>query len=80
MDTPVPVPHMNICKGPPSLENAWKPEAVSSVASDNASSEYNNDILIETEESNDGSVKPSSHLGMWGMMQMLFIFGVDYMY
>ena len=26
---------LNICKGPPSLEEAWKPAAVISVASDN---------------------------------------------
>ena len=55
---------LNICKGPPSLEEAWKPAAVSSVASDNYGSKCNNEIVTETDESDDGSVKPSSPSGM----------------
>ena len=39
LNTPVPAPHLNICKGPPSLEEAWNMDAVISVASDNAGSE-----------------------------------------
>ena len=32
-NTPVPAPHLNICKGPPSLKEAWKPSVVSILAS-----------------------------------------------
>ena len=54
---------MNICKGPNSLEEAWKPTTVSRVESDNDVSEFNNEILTETDEHDDGSVKPSSPSG-----------------
>ena len=64
LNTPVPAPHLNSCKGPLSLEQAWKPDAVSSLASDNAGSECNNNIVIEIKESNDGIVKPSYPSGM----------------
>ena len=37
-NTTVPAPHLNICKAPPSLEEACKQAAVISVASDNAGS------------------------------------------
>ena len=77
LNTPVPTPHLNSCKVPPSLEEAWKPDAVRSVASDNSGIECNNKIVTETEESNDGSVKPYSPSGIQGLMQMLFIFGVE---
>ena len=39
-------------------------DVVGSVASDNSGSEYNNKIVTETEDSDDGSVKPSSPSGM----------------
>ena len=38
LNTAVPAPHLNSCKGPSSLEEACKTAAVSSVASDNAGS------------------------------------------
>ena len=63
-NNPVPAAHLNGCKVPPSLEEEWNPAAVSSVASDNAVSEFNNKIVAEAEESDDGSVKPSSPAGM----------------
>ena len=47
-NTPVPAPHMNSCKGPPSLEEACKPAVVSSAVNDNAGSEWNNNIVTET--------------------------------
>ena len=62
------------------MEEACKPDAVSSVASDNARSECNNDIVTETYESDDVSVKPSLPWDMWGFMQKLFTFGVEYIY
>ena len=71
---------MNSCKLPTSLEEEWNPAAVSSVVSDNADSECNNDIVTETDDSDDGSVKPYSPSGIQGLMQMLFIFGVEYIY
>ena len=46
------------------LEEACKPAAVSSVASDNSNSELNNDILTKTDDSEDISVKPYSPSGM----------------
>ena len=51
---------LNICKAPTSLGEAWNLSAVIIVASDNYVSECNNDIVIEADECNDGSVKPSS--------------------
>ena len=51
-----------------------------SVASDNVVTEYNNEIVVDMDESNDGSVKPSSPSGMWGLMQNVFIFGVEDIY
>ena len=36
---------MNSCKVPPSLEEAWKPTSVSSVASDNCGIEFDNYIV-----------------------------------
>ena len=71
---------MNSCKGPPSLEEAWNPDAVISVVSYNYGSECNKDIVKYMDDSDDGNVKPSSPSGMWGLMQMLFIFGVEYIY
>ena len=64
LNTPVPAPHLNICNPPPSLEEAWNPDTVSSVASDNSVSECNSKIVTEKEQSNGGSVKPSSPSGM----------------
>ena len=55
---------LNCCEGPPSLEEACKPAAVSSVASDNSNSELNNYILTKTDDSEDISVKPYSPSGM----------------
>ena len=43
--TSLPAPHLNNCKGPTSLEEARKPAAVISVASDNSGSECNNKIV-----------------------------------
>ena len=37
---------------------------MSSVVSDNSGSEFKNDIVTETDDSDDGSVKPSSPSGM----------------
>ena len=71
---------MNICKGPTSLEEACNPAAMSSAESDNNISEWKNGIVTETDDSDDGSVKPSPPSGMWGLMQMLFIFGVGCIY
>ena len=51
---------LNICIVPTPLEEAWNLAAVSIVASDNYGSEYNNEVLKETDNSNYGSVKPSS--------------------
>ena len=65
---------MNICKGPTSLEEACNPAAMSSAESDNNISEWKNGIVTETDDSDDGSVKPSPPSGMWGLMQKLFIF------
>ena len=53
---------------------------MSSVSSDNSSSECRNDILTETDVSNEGNVKPSSPSGMWVLMKILFILGVEYIY
>ena len=50
------------------------------VASDNASSECNNNIVTETKDSDNVSVKPSSPSGMLGLMRMLFLFDVEYIY
>ena len=47
LNTPVPAPHLNSFKGPPSLEEAWNPDALNSVASDNYGSECNNEIVTE---------------------------------
>ena len=44
-NTPISAPHLNICKGPPSLEEAWKSAIVRSVASDNAGRECNKEIV-----------------------------------
>ena len=70
LNTPIPAPHLNSCKGSPLLEGSWKPAAVRSVASDNSVNEYNKDIVTEMEESNYGSVEPSSPSGMWGLMRI----------
>ena len=51
--------NMNSFKGPSSLEEARKLAAVISAASDNSGSECNNEIVTETDEYNEGSVKPS---------------------
>ena len=55
---------INSYKCPPSLEEAWKPDVVISVASDNYGSEFNSYIVTETDDSNDGSMRPSSPSGM----------------
>ena len=47
---------LNICKVPPSLEEAWKPSVVRSVASDNDGIEYRNYIVTDMYESDDESV------------------------
>ena len=64
LNTPVSATHLNRCKFPPSLEEAWEPAAVISVTSDNSYIECNNKIVTEIEESDDGSVKPYSPSGM----------------
>ena len=71
---------LNSRKGPTSLEEAFNPAVWSIGESDNSGSECNNEIVIEIDESNDGSIKPSSPSGMGALMQMLFIFGVEYIY
>ena len=71
---------LNICRVPPLLEEACKPDAVRNVASDNDGSECNKYVVTEKNESNYGSVKTSSPSGMLVLMIMLFIFGVDYIY
>ena len=53
---------------------------MSSVASDNSGSEFNNDIVTETDDSDDVSVKPFPPSGMWGLMGQLFPFGIEYIY
>ena len=58
---------LNICKGPPSLEEAWNTAEVSSMASGNSVSECNNEIVTELDDSVDGSVKLYSPSGMWGL-------------
>ena len=60
MNTPVPAPHINRCKIPPSLDEEWKTAAVISVPSDKVDSEFNSDTVTDTEESEDGGVKPYS--------------------
>ena len=40
---------LNTCKGPPSLEDEWKPAAARNLASDNSGSEFNNNIVTETD-------------------------------
>ena len=47
---------LSICKAPPSLEEARKPSAVRSVASDNYGSDYKNYIVTDMYESDDESV------------------------
>ena len=59
LNTPIPVPHLNIYKVNPLVEEARNLDVVISVPSDNYFSECNNNIVTETEESNDGSLKPS---------------------
>ena len=80
LNTHVPSPHLDICKGPTSLGQAWKLAKVISVANDNYGSECNDEILTDTEYFDDGSVKPSSPSDMGGLMLILFIFGVEYIY
>ena len=55
---------MNICKGPQLWDEAWKPSTVSSVASDDDGSKCINEIVTETDESDDGSVKSVPPSGM----------------
>ena len=50
LNNPVPEIHLNSYKWPTSLFESWKTAAVSSVSSDNIHSEFNNEILTETEE------------------------------
>ena len=49
---------LSICKALPSLEEDWNPSNIISVASDIYGSECNSDIVTETDEYNDGSMKP----------------------
>ena len=60
LNKPVPAPHLNSCKFHTSLEEACNLDAVIIVGSDNSSSECNNQMVIETEDYDYGSVKPSS--------------------
>ena len=53
---------------------------MSSLASDNTGSEFNNNIVTETEESDYGTVKPSSPSGMLVLMQIMMIFIFLYVY
>ena len=53
---------------------------MSIVASENLGIECNNDIMVETAESDDGIVKPSSSSRMRGQTQKLFVFDVKYIY
>ena len=53
MNNLVPAPHLNSCKCSPPLEEARKMDSVSSATSDNSGSERNNEIMTETEDSND---------------------------
>ena len=62
------------------MEEARNTDVVRSVASDNTGSEFNKEIVTEMEESDNGTVKPSSPSGMWALMKMLFIFGVEYIF
>ena len=80
LNTPVPTPHLNSCKVPPSLEEAWKPDAVRSVASDNSGIECNNENVIEKNDCDYGSVKLYSPSGMQVLVQNLFIFDAGYIY
>ena len=64
MNNPEPAPHLNSCTCSPSLKEAWKPASVSSAVIDNCGSERNSEIVKETEDSNDGSVKPYSPSGV----------------
>ena len=80
LNTPVLAPHLNICKIPTSLEETQNMATVRCVASDNASSECNNNIVTETKDSDNISVKPSSPSGMLCLMRMLFLFDVEYIY
>ena len=59
-NTPVPEPHLNICKGPTSFNKACKTSAVTSVASDSTCSEFNNKIMIQKKDLDDESMKPYS--------------------
>ena len=56
--------HMNICKFPPSLKEAQKPDSVISAERENYGSERKNGIVTDMNESNYGSVKISSLSGM----------------
>ena len=51
---------LDICKFLPPLEKAWNLAAVSSLTSDNVGSECNNEIVTDMDDSDDGSLKPSS--------------------
>ena len=72
--------NVNICKVPPSLEEVWNLASVIIVANNNSGSEWNNEIVIDTDDYDDISVKPSSPSGMWRLMRKLFIFDVEYIY
>ena len=49
-----------------------------SVASDIADIKCNNEIFIETYETNDEFCLPSSHRGMWGLILKLFTFDLEF--
>ena len=57
---------LNSCRPPPSLEESRDPDSMSIVASENLGIEWNNDIMVETAESDDGIMKPSSSSRMRG--------------
>ena len=63
-NTPVLASYLNSCNIPTLLQEARKPAAVISVASDNSGSELNNNTVTEKEDCDDGSVKPYSPSGM----------------
>ena len=50
LNTPVPTPHLNSCKGPASLDEAGKTAAVLSMSSVTTVRKFKNYILIYTEQ------------------------------
>ena len=62
------------------MEEAWKPDAVISVAGDNSDFEFKNYIVTDIYESDDGIVRPYSPSVFKGLTRKLFIFGVEYIF